>query len=114
MDKNASFFYFFMIGLIVFFESIAQYHIKKSKINKNVLFLLIAIMSYSMVCLLLRKCYDFNGLGITNLVWSIASIVSMLSVGYVFFGENITKYDIIGMFLSIIGLYLIFVHGHGK
>lgn len=112
MDKNPSFFYFFLIALIVLFESLAQYHIKKSKINRSLLLLFIAIMSYSVVCLLLRKCYDFNGVGITNFVWSIVSIISMLTIGYVFFDEDITKYDLIGMFLSVSGLYLIFVYGH--
>ena len=107
-------FYFLLIFTIVFFESIAQYHIKKSKLKRNYLYLLIAIFSYSVVCLLLDKCYDFDGMGITNFVWSILSIVTMLSVGYLLFDEKITNYDIIGMVLSVIGLYLIFVYGHNN
>ncbi len=112
MKKNPSMFYFFLIALIVLFESIAQYHIKKSKVSRNVLFFLVALMSYSIVCLLLGKCYDFNGLGITNFVWSIASIVTMILIGHIFFNEEITQYDIIGMLLSVSGLYLIFIYGH--
>jgi drug/metabolite transporter (DMT)-like permease len=53
-------------------------------------------------------------MGMTNFVWSILSIVTMLAVGYLVFDEHITKYDVIGMFLSVIGLYLIFVYGHNN
>jgi len=105
-------FYFLLIFTIVFFESIAQYHIKKSKLKRNYLYLLIAIFSYSVVCLLLDKCYDFDGMGITNFVWSILSIITMILVGALAFNERITKYDVIGMILSVIGLYLIFIYGH--
>jgi spermidine export protein MdtJ len=105
-------FYIMLILLIVIFESIGQYHIKKSKISNSLLFLLIGIFSYSIVCLLLKKCYDFNGMGITNFVWSVLSIVSVLMVGVLAFDEKITKIDIIGIILSISGLYLIFVFEH--
>jgi spermidine export protein MdtJ len=105
-------FYFLLIFTIVFFESIAQYHIKKSKLKRNYLYILIAIFSYSVVCLLLDKCYDFDGMGITNFVWSILSIITMILVGALAFNERITKYDVIGMILSVIGLYLIFIYGH--
>lgn len=105
-------YYFLLIFSIVFFESIAQYHIKKSKINNNYIYLLVAIFAYSIVCLLLNKCYDFNGIGMTNFVWSVLSIVIMLIVGVVAFNETITKYDIIGIVLSISGMYMIFIYDH--
>ena len=61
---------------------------------------------------MLNRSYDFDGMGITNFVWSIMSIVSMIAIGVIAFNESITKYDIIGMILSIVGLYLIFIYGH--
>lgn len=112
MDYKNYKYYFLLIFSIVFFESLAQYHIKKSKLKNNYLYLLVAIFSYSIVCLLLNRCYDFNGVGITNFVWSVLSIVTMLIIGVVVFNENITKYDILGIIMSIGGLYLIFVYEH--
>lgn len=105
-------FYIFLILVIVIFESFAQYHIKKSKVQHNMLYLIIAVAAYGVVCLLLHKCYDFMGMGITNFVWSVLSIVSILSIGIILFDEHITKYDVIGIVLSITGLYLIFVKDH--
>lgn len=105
-------FYFLLILSVVFFEGIAQYHIKKSKLTKNNLYILISILSYSIVCLLLQKCYDFNGVGITNLAWSIISIITMLTIGVIIFDEKITLYDILGVILCITGIYLIFILEH--
>lgn len=105
-------FYIILILAIVLFESIAQYHIRKSKSKHNSMYILVAMLSYGVVCLLLNKCYDFNGIGITNFVWSILSIISMLTIGYLVFQEEITKFDIIGIFFCIIGLYFIFIYGH--
>ena len=112
MNSSDYKYYFLLIFSIVFFESIAQYHIKKSKLKNNYIYLFVAVFSYSIVCLLLDKCYDFNGVGITNFVWSVLSVVSMLIIGIVMFNETITKYDIIGIAMSISGLYLIFVYDH--
>jgi hypothetical protein len=71
MNNKKLKFYFLLIFTIVFFEAIAQYHIKKSKNGNKYIHLSIAVFSYSVVCLLLDKCYDFNGVGITNFVWSV-------------------------------------------
>jgi hypothetical protein len=71
-------FYIFLIFIIVLFESIAQFHIKQSKVKHNILYLLIAVASYVVVCLLLHKCYDFMGMGITNFVWSVLNLMNLL------------------------------------
>jgi multidrug transporter EmrE-like cation transporter len=106
--------YFFLIMLIVVFENFAQYNIKKNKIEKNMFYIFLAIASYAMVCLLLGKCYDFAGAGVgmTNFIWSILSIVSLIILGIIAFHETITKYDIIGILLCICGLYFIFIVDH--
>lgn len=105
--------YMFLILSVVGFEGIAQYNLKQSKLNNNSFkFLLIAIVSYAVVCVLLRKCYNFTGVGITNFVWSIVSIVTMIMVGTFFFHEKITKNDIFGILICLIGLYFIFIKDH--
>lgn len=70
------------------------------------------IIGYIFVCLLLRKCYTYSGVGMTNFIWSIASIITMLIVGSYIFHENITKNDIIGILICFVGLYFIFVMDH--
>ena len=108
-DSN---YYILLIAVIVIFESIAQYHISESKRRNSVIFFLLAIASYSVVCLLLHKCYDFGGMAMTNFAWYSLSILSIVLIGFLGFNENITRYDLIGLVLAIGGLYLIFVKGH--
>jgi len=108
-DSN---YYILLIAVIVIFESIAQYHISESKRRNSILFFLLAIASYSVVCLLLHKCYDFGGMAMTNFTWYTLSIVSIVLIGFLGFDESITRYDLIGLVMAIGGLYLIFVKGH--
>lgn len=106
--------YLMLILLIVLFENFAQYNIKKNLLKNNIFFILLAVASYGIVCLLLGKCYEINnaGVGITNFIWSILSIISVLIMGYIIFNEKITKYDMYGIVLCTVGLYYIFIVGH--
>ena len=106
--------YILLIILIVIFENFAQYNIKKNNIENKFIYLFLAIASYSIICVLLGKCYSFKGagIGITNFIWSILSIVSLIIVGVIVFHETITIYDIFGLILCIIGLYFIFLKNH--
>ncbi len=105
-------FYIFLIFLSVLFQSVAQYHIIKSRISNNMIFFLIGIIAYTIVCLLLKKCYEYETIGITNFVWSVLSIVTIILIGLISFDEAVTKYDIIGIVICTIGLYLIFIKDH--
>jgi len=109
---NNSNYYIFLIIVIVIFESIAQYHISESKRRNSIIFFLLAIASYSVICLLLHKCYDLGEMANTNFTWYTLSILSIVIIGYLGFDEKITRYDLIGLVMAISGLYLIFVKGH--
>ncbi len=100
--------------MIVIFENFAQYNIKKNNIKNNFVYILLAIASYSIICVLLGKCYSLKGagVGITNFIWSVLSIVSLIMVGVIAFHETITFYDIFGIILCIFGLYFIFLKDH--
>ena len=106
--------YILLILLIVILENFAQYNIKKNNIKKNNIYMYLAIASYIIVCILLGKCYTIKdaGVGITNFVWSILSIVSLIMLGVIVFDETITTYDIFGIILCIFGLYFIFLKDH--
>jgi multidrug transporter EmrE-like cation transporter len=111
-EKGVQFIYILMILVIVFLESVAHYNIKKSKIDNNYLFMIVAVTCYFFICILLNRCYDFDGMGKTNFAWSVLSIIIILVLGHFMFDEKITKFDFIGLILCIIGLYFIFAHEH--
>jgi drug/metabolite transporter (DMT)-like permease len=114
MQNNFGY-YVMLVIAVVLFESIAQYHIKQSKLVKHraLVYMLVAIVSYTIVCLLLQRCYEFNGVGYTNLTWSVLSIVSMIAIGAIMFHERFTWVDGVGTLLCFIGLYFIFGYDHG-
>jgi len=102
----------FIILFIVASEALAQTCIKKCKVTQKWHFYLLAIFFYSLVCLGLYTVYGYKTMGIVNLIWSCLSILSILTVGVVFFHEEVNKYDIIGITLIFVGLGLVFVKGH--
>ena len=106
--------YILLIILIVIFENFAQYNIKKNNIENKFIYLFLAVASYSIICVLLGKCYAVKGagLGVTNFIWSILSIFSLIIVGVIAFHETITIYDMFGIILCILGLYFIFLKDH--
>ena len=95
---------FGLIVLISILEGFAQYFIKKyNKIHLSIYYLLGASF-YAAVAYILNKTYDHASMGITQALWSGSSIVIILTVGAVFFGESISKYEFVGMLLILMGV----------
>ena len=101
-----------IIALIILLETVAQYHIKNSKVSNNIYLIFVSIILYSIICFLLRACYSYTTMGLANLIWSVMSILTVMMVGYFAFNETLTYNDVIGLVLCVIGLYLIFVADH--
>lgn len=97
---------------IVASEALAQTCIKKCKVTQKWHFYLLAVFFYSLVCIGLYTMYGYKTMGIVNLIWSCLSILSILTVGVVFFHEEVNRYDIIGISLIFSGLALVFIKGH--
>jgi multidrug transporter EmrE-like cation transporter len=71
----------------------------------------LAVLFYSIVCYLLVQSYKYKGMGIINVLWSGISILVILSSSMVFFGEEITTMDKIGVVLVVLGIFLISYEG---
>lgn len=70
-----------------------------------------ALMLYAVVCYLLVKTYDYQGMGLVNVLWSGISILFGLFAGAIFFKESITDLDKIGVICVITGISLIVYKG---
>lgn len=100
---------FTLVLLIVFFETIAQACLKKSKLDKNKFYICISVISYFIICLLLIYSYDYNTMGRINLLWSCFSIIIILLTGTILYHEKIYWYDLIGLSLIISGMYFVYL-----
>lgn len=101
-----------LIILVVIAESFAQNYIKESSLSQNKNYLFISVFFYGFVCYFLYTLYRFNNMGPIFLLWSITSSLSVYSLGYLFYGEPISLYDLVGVAFCALGLYLVFAGGH--
>ena len=97
---------------IVLSEAVAQYCIRRCKEEQKYHLFILGIFFYAFVCAGLYVMYGFRQMGIVNLIWSCMSILTIMSIGIIFFHEQINIYDILGMALVFCGLVLIFIKGH--
>jgi len=104
-----------IILLISLFELFGQSALKYLHLHNGYKhYYLYALMFYALVCLLLLQSYKYKGMGIVNVLWSGLSILVILSVSIIIFGEKITKMDIIGIILIILGMCFIWGTSDGK
>lgn len=99
---------FIIILLISLSECLGQSCLKQlfNQPTQRHLFL-IAVIFYAIVCYLLVISYQYKGMGIINVLWSGMSILLMVSVGLIFYQETLTRYEVLGVSLIIIGMILI-------
>jgi multidrug transporter EmrE-like cation transporter len=48
--------------------------------------------------------YKYKGMGLINVLWSGLSVLVILSTGMLFFGEDITRMDMIGAAMILAGI----------
>jgi multidrug transporter EmrE-like cation transporter len=108
-----------LILLISISECIGQSCLKTYHNNPSKFYLyFMAVLFYSIVCLLLVMSYKYKGMGIVNVLWSGISVLVVVSAGILFFNESITNLDKIGILLVVAGITCIiwegdhFVGGH--
>ena len=93
---------------IAFFECYAQYTLKHDRENggKNKWRCLVAAgIAYAIVCYLLYKSYQYEGMGHVNILWSCVSILLAYAVGVSFFNEHINKYGYVAIFFACMAIY---------
>jgi multidrug transporter EmrE-like cation transporter len=67
-----------------------------------------AIISYAVVCGLLFVTYKYMPFSMVNSVWSVLSIVSIILIGKIYFGEDIPTHDYVALGFMMIGLFITF------
>jgi len=92
--------------LISIFESFAQNTIKNAEDNTSTT-MFMGIALYACVGYILHYTYKNYPLNKINVVWSCVSIVFAISVGYLFYGEPITKWSMLSAMLALSAIYVI-------
>ena len=97
-----------LLMLIIGCETAAQYFLQqKIKLNNN-LFLLVGIILYSLVGLIYYTILNSGKkLAVANSLWNAGTELSVAILGFLFFNQSLSKRQIIGLILTIIGINLL-------
>ena len=94
----------FIILAIALSEAVAQYFIKKYHELPIPIYYILGVAFYACVAFLLHKCYDYTSMGMTQVLWSGVSVIAILMVGGIFFGEKIETHEWIGILFILTGV----------
>jgi multidrug transporter EmrE-like cation transporter len=94
--------------VILVSEASAFFLAKQYSISANILTFFGAVIAYAFVVYaLIQILKGGQGLGVTNCIWSIASILYGVAIGFFLFGEKLTNRQKAGIILALIATFLI-------
>ena len=104
------------LTILISFENVALFSIKKFSINHlNYNWLIICVLIYGLaVPPLLYKMLAYEGIGMVNFFWNIFSTLSGFAIGILLFSETVTHLQWIGVFLSMLGIGLVTLSDYKK
>ena len=97
------------LSLLVIFELFADIFAKEWALQGKYIFWIVAIAGYIIANIFwLYAIRNGSGLSRGAIIFSVASAVVAVIIGFVFYKEAITKIELIGVVLGIISLILVF------
>ena len=99
------------VGLLLAFSVtigvIADFFAKYWSVNQRAAFLTIALLGYLSSGLFYVPTLLRGGLIVTSMLWSVASIVGFMLVGWLIFKESLSSTQLIGVILGAISLIIL-------
>jgi len=93
-----------IILVIVLSECVAQYFIRKYTEVPLIVYFIMGVLFYTVVAWMLHKSYQQAPMGLANTLWSGFSIIAILTVGALAFGDKIELHEWIGMTIILVGV----------
>ncbi len=91
-----------LVLLIVIAEGAAMGCIRMSSVRMNHIYFAFGVVLYVLVAVLLKKSFDIKGMAIVNTLWSALSVITVAGIGCVYFGEQLTRCEVVGVCLAAI------------
>ena len=99
---------FFLLASISISEFISLYYIKEYVDEGKIGHLVISVVFYGLMLAIFYKILKNGyGVGLTNMVWSILSILSGLFIGVILFNETILFHQKVGATIGLIGIIMV-------
>ncbi len=74
---------------------------------------LLAPVTYSVVCYVLYRLYEFESMALINSWWNIITSLTVALTGVFLFGESLKSYDIVGLAFVILGSFFLSIEDLG-
>lgn len=98
---------FTILTLIVLVETITWFCLKKQYLTNKKVYLCLFLVFYAFIPILLIQAVKYEGIGLTNMLWNIASTTLILIMGCYLFNENVNKFQYLGIGLGLISIILL-------
>ncbi|HVW66922.1 MAG TPA: SMR family transporter [Candidatus Peribacteraceae bacterium] len=92
------------IALILLTETLAICFLKQYYLSHRLRFVALGCLFYLGVSLLLVQTFQYDGMGIVNVLWSAFSVILVVCAGHFGFHEKVTHREIVGIALVLIGV----------
>lgn len=99
------------VALILLCETSAMSFLKEYAQVHWVEYFLIGLLFYTGVVFFLVQSFQWEGIGMVNVVWSAFSVIFVESVGVLKFHERITHTQILGILFAVGGVVVLKMHG---
>lgn len=97
------------VAFIILFETLAQHSFKLCHSEADIYKYLLGVLFYGFVWYFLIRAYEHRTMGMINVLWSSMSVLTVMTLSYFYWGENVTYNDIIGSVFVIVGLLFIMI-----
>ncbi len=90
-----------LVLLIVLVEDCAMSCIRVSMEGKYQYFIY-GMLFYLLVAVLLKQSFSMRGMAAVNTLWNALSVITVAGIGYFYFGEKLTKWEIVAVGLATV------------
>lgn len=95
-----------LVIILTLIETISQYHLKLYDESSFVKYYIMGIFGYVIIATILAHTFMFEKMGLVNHIWNIGSSISVVLIGYLYFNEQLTVYQLLGVSFGVVGILL--------
>jgi len=94
--------------VLVLLEVFAEVFLKQYSLNNKYYSLIIGILFYIGIAIILPGLFKKSeNITIANTIWQISNVILVTLIGVLFYKDKLTRLQWLGIFLSIISVYLV-------
>ncbi len=99
--------FYLLIGTIAFFDLVAIFAGKMSLVTGKPIYIALCSLGFAIAGYFFALSLHYDDVAIVNVLWIALSIILVAIMGHFAFGEQLTRLDILGMLVIMIGIIIL-------